>query len=73
MSNYVIKKTAKSKFSLGYLKHGKIPLIVFHLVRLIFTDQTNHLEYSRTIGLAKEAFIYGEILEELCLGSSQIS
>ena len=42
-----IKMTAKSKFSLAYLnvaKLVKMPFIGFHLARLIFMGQTNHLD-----------------------------
>ena len=40
------KMTPKSKFLLAHLKMvqlAKIPFIVFHLARLIFTGQTSHL------------------------------
>jgi len=39
--------TARSKFLLAHPKMAqlvKIPFIVFHLARWIFTDQTNHLD-----------------------------
>ena len=40
-----IKMTPRSKFLLAHLKMAqlvKIPFIVFHLARLIFTGQTSH-------------------------------
>jgi len=42
-----LKVTTKSKFLLVHPKVGqlvKIPFIVFHLARLIFTGQTSHLD-----------------------------
>ena len=42
-----IKMTANSKFLLARQNMAqmvKIPLIIFHLARLIFTGQTNHLD-----------------------------
>ena len=57
-----LKVTAKSKFLLVHPKMGqlvKIPFIVFHLARLIFTGQTSHLDitkHSSFLGIAIVVF-----------------
>ena len=57
-----IKMTPKSKFLLAHLNMAqlvKIPFIVFHLARLIFTGQTSHLDivYSRHCSFFKTFYL----------------
>ena len=62
-----VKMTPKSKFLLAHLKMVqlvKIPFIVFHLARLIFTGQTSHLDivyprhssFFRTFYLSRDSY-----------------